>query len=494
MSVLSSSKLWKFLVATSASIALVLSGLMASPASAIPAVNDPVLRVFPLVDDDCQVNVIGVISNGFDAGTVQLEINSADSGILATLVDPTPGIAIDFNVAMSNATSSLQNNPNVSAVVVAGENPANMCKPVTVKLKYRYDGSTVLSSQVAVEPLQATKNGSHFVFPSLTKPCTYRVIVTTPKPTPQDEVKVVFSQGQGGWDIVFSDVKIDKPLDIEVDISDLEGTRNNPRVVSLLQWGEQMVCALGTYVNMAANGAGSEWNHHGNPPICDPGAYGVATATGEDAVTRGCQLAQPGHFVPEANVIGAQFPCEAGTYTSDWGAVSCTPAAIGYYVPTYGETQQVACPLGSFTSASGSFACIPAPVGTYVDTEAASASTACPAGYTTRLAGARSIHECYKPKFQTAKAIRFPAKLKSGGKIETAARTDAGLPLDVAVTGPCSVTTKNIKVKVNGVKVTQPRYVFTAGKKAGNCKVTLTSAGDSTYKAFTKVRTIKITK
>ena len=113
---------------------------------------------------------------------------------------------------------------------------------------------------------------------------------------------------------------------------------------------------------------------------------------------------------------------------------------------------------------------------------------------TTELTGSRSINECYKQKFQTAKAIKSPTKLKFGAKHETAGRADAGMALDAVATGSCTVTKINKTVKQNGKNVKQPRWVIKATNKAGNCKVTFSNDGDYTYKPFTVTKTIKVSK
>jgi tryptophan synthase alpha subunit len=129
-----------------------------------------------------------------------------------------------------------------------------------------------------------------------------------------------------------------------------------------------------------------------------------------------------------------------------------------------------------------------------VRTTGSASATKCATSLTTELTGSRSINECYKQKFQTAKAIKSPAKLKFGAKHETAARADAGMALDAVATGSCTVTKINKTVKVNGKNIKQPRWVIKATSKAGNCKVTFSNAGDYTYKPFTVIKNIKVTK
>jgi hypothetical protein len=500
MSVSSSSKLWKFITAASASLALVLSGLMASPASASPAALDPVLKVTVLNDYNCGIRVVGSIPNGFDPGTVQLEINGADSGILATLVDPTVDTAIDITIPMTNAASSLQGNINVASIVVAGPDTTNMCAEATVKLKYRANGSTVLTAQETVTPRFVATDSRAWVMPVLNKACTVRVFATTAVFTDGNLYKVVVSAGIGGWDIFFKNVDPNHPLDVEINMGDVESVQTNPRTQSVLVWGDPFNCEqagiqVGTYVNGGSQSAELTSISAGIATECQPGTYGTIRELWDGGpIFHICLNAPAGYIVPQANILYVPEPCPAGFYTATEGATNCTPASVGYYVPTSAAGYQTPCPLGTFTSVTGSSWCTLAPLGTYVDVTGATAFTQCPAAYSTYLLGARSIYECHKLTFQTAKAIRFPTKLKLGKKLETAARTDAGLPLEVSVSGPCTVTTKNIKVKLNGQKVTQPRFVFTAGKKAGKCTVTLTSTGDNTYKSFTKIRSFKVTK
>lgn len=500
MSVLSASKAWKFIAAAGAGIALVLSGLMASPASAFPAALDPILKVTVLNDPSCGVRIVGSIPNGFDTGTVQLEVNGTDSGILATLVDPTVDTAIDMTIAMNNAAASLQGNVNVASLVVAGPNTTEMCASATFKLKYRVGGSTVLSAQETVLPRFVATDSRAWVMPVLNKACTVRVFATTAVFTDDNLYKVVVSASIGGWDILFKDVDPNHPLDVEINMGDVESVQNNPKTQSVFVWGEPFACQqagiqVGTFVN--GGGQSAELTNLGFRPAteCQPGTYGIIReAWAGGLLLHSCLDAPAGYIVPQANVLYVPEACPAGFYTLDVGSINCTAASAGYFVPTSAAGYQTPCPIGTFTDVTGSAFCTFAPVGTYVATSGSTAATSCPAGYTTFLPGSRSSHECYKLTFQTAKAIRFPTKLKSGRSLETAARTDVGLPLEVSVSGACTVTTKYIKVTSHGVSATQPRFVFKAGKKAGKCTVTLTSEGDSKYKAFTKVRSFKITK
>lgn len=486
----------KKIVATAfATIALLGTSLVAEPALAIPELPaNPILRVIALNNEGCGIRVIGVIPSTPDAGSIQLEVNSSSSGILATLVDVAKDQPIDFNFNLIDPAGSLQSTGYVASLVQAGENTANMCEALTLKLKYTSFGSDQLVAEDSVTPHKVDRAGSHFVFPSVTKACTYRVIVTVPAVTYQDQVKVVFSQGVGGWDIIFNSVDPARPLDMEVNIGDLEATRANPRVVSILQWGEQLRCDLPVYVNMENDGAGSVWNQHFTAGNCSAGTYGKIEAWGTDSASKVCLPAPAGYFVASENFVSEPTPCAPGTFADNQGSTSCTPAPLGMYVSASGQPSASYCPVGSYSDATGAAECTVAPKGSYVTESGAKSATKCKKGLTTEFEGARSIHECYQQKFQTAKAINLPLSMSKGDKFESAARTDAGLALTAKVTGPCKVTTKYISVKINGKKVKQPRFVITAGMKAGTCKVNLHNAGDYTYKKFTKVRKIKITK
>jgi Tyrosine-protein kinase ephrin type A/B receptor-like len=194
-----------------------------------------------------------------------------------------------------------------------------------------------------------------------------------------------------------------------------------------------------------------------------------------------------------AGCLAAPIACEPGTH-SPTGFAPCISSPAGYHAPNPGSVEATECPLGTFSADEGSINCTPAPKGYFVNKTGATSATKCATGLTTELPGARSIHECYKQKFQTAKAIKTPAKLKFGAKHETAGRADAGLALDAVATGSCTVTKITKTVKLNGKNVKQPRWVIKATKKAGNCKVTFSSPGDYTYKPFTVTKTIKVTK
>jgi hypothetical protein len=109
-----------------------------------------------------------------------------------------------------------------------------------------------------------------------------------------------------------------------------------------------------------------------------------------------------------------QTKCQPGSW-SPTGVTPCTPASVGFYVPTAGATSQTPCPSGQTTSGTGSTsiaACHPIPcspgswsatgnvpctaagVGFYVSVPHAMSQTACPAGATTAGTGSTSIADC----------------------------------------------------------------------------------------------------
>jgi hypothetical protein len=119
---------------------------------------------------------------------------------------------------------------------------------------------------------------------------------------------------------------------------------------------------------------------------------------------------------------------------------------------------------------------------------------ACPAGLTTYLPASRSIHECYKLRPQTVKGVKVLKTYKYGATVITPMLTDGGRPLSVVSAGKCTVRVTQITIKVKGKNTKVNRYQIVASKSAGNCSVTYTNAGDSTYAPLRVVKTFKVSK
>ena len=100
---------------------------------------------------------------------------------------------------------------------------------------------------------------------------------------------------------------------------------------------------------------------------------------------------------------------------------------------------------------------------------------------------------------QTApKAV--PATFKAKKKLTIPAKTSAGLPIKVTVSGACKVkpVVKTVKTKVGKKKVKTKvitKYTVTMGKKKGaTCTITQSNAGDATFAALNSVTVVTLKK
>ena len=92
------------------------------------------------------------------------------------------------------------------------------------------------------------------------------------------------------------------------------------------------------------------------------------------------------------SALGASAPalaqqCSAGSYSTT-GSEPCTPASVGYFVPSSGATSQTIAPVGSFVNIIGATAATQAAPGSYVATLGASAATLAQPGSYVSISGA----------------------------------------------------------------------------------------------------------
>lgn len=415
--------------------------ILVAPAST-PA---PSLKAIALNDGNCSIRVIGALPSVPLAGSTTLTVSTENDATTLVLREYGVGELIDITLAMNNFITSAQNNPNVLSLS-KNTHEATCGKNVNFVLGYSNQGAPVATATASAYGQTVAAEATVTVLEVVDQACKFRIIGSVPKLTDDNKLKIVVSASIGGWDIMFSGVTPDKPLDVVIDLKDPNALEDLENVASYFVWGEPFNCQnafilAGVYYNGIGYGATVDFTYYATD-TCAPGTYGKLE-TFNGYVHRVCAQAPRGTYVDVSNILG---------------------------VPT------------------------PAPKGYYVATEGATSATKCPAGLTTELEGARSKNECYKQKFQTAKAIKTPTKLKFGGKFETAGRADAGLNLTAVATGSCTLTATTKTVKVNGKSVKQPRWVIKATKKAGNCKVTFSNEGDYTYKPFSVTKTIKVTK
>ncbi len=175
---------------------------------------------------------------------------------------------------------------------------------------------------------------------------------------------------------------------------------------------------------------------------CLPGLFGAFS----------CEPAPMGYYVPIAGQLTAT-PCAPGTFSAVVGAFSCEPAPMGYYVPIAGQLTATACAPGTFSGFIGMVLCQQAPAGTFVDTYAAVAPTPCSPGTTSSVGATSCIASPLVYTFSGFGAPVDPAPTVNS------ARAGQTVPLKFRVTdaGGAPVTT------LSAVSLTVASLACTAG-------------------------------
>ena len=133
---------------------------------------------------------------------------------------------------------------------------------------------------------------------------------------------------------------------------------------------------------------------------CDAGHYGryicLDSPAGKYVPTPGSMYATEasrGYFVPSTGQ-SSQIACAAGTFQPDVGQTSCDDADAGFHVPIPAQTSQTACQPGTYQPLQGQPACRYADAGYYVDQTAAVNQTACDAGTFNPNTGSSTSSAC----------------------------------------------------------------------------------------------------
>jgi hypothetical protein len=471
----------------------------------------PRLQVHDLNTGNCDVLVTAVLPANPDPGSLALVLEDTDilnpSQAFIILADVPAGELISFEINLMDLSATLDTTP--FAVSVLGMN--DMCGST---LKYSLGYST-LGAPVGVAEETLTVDISYkepriVIAEVLDKACTLR-ITARPNFTPQDGVfHFLFSEIPGiGQSPVASfivrlqvDPNSSNGTSFEVDMNDLEKLLedNDVRSFTTTQIGNCADVQVTVSTSTPASDQDFSFYSFGETnvgsvarPGCDAGYFGKIVQEDGD-FTRRCFPAAPGHYVPEENVLAEQIPCDRGSFASDAGSTQCMPAPAGTFVPVAGAVTFFECPRGGYNAVEGQPFCQVAPKGFYTDTERATAPTKCPGTQTTALEGARSQYECYTLKTQTAKALKLPSVLKVGAKLFTVVTADTGLVLNSTAKGACTLKPVNVMVKIKGKSVKQARFLITASKTAGLCKVEFVNTGDVLYKPLKITKTIKVTK
>lgn len=426
----------------------------------LPMTPNPDVSTTFINSADCRYDLNIMLPAVPDAGTVKVTFATATTSVTATLIDLSPLTVYQLPVRGGNL-GELSSHWMVASMAPAGPIDIDCGEELTIRVGYQSFGAQEGWLQTGGMTPKATNSTPSLQSESYNDAaCTVRVTGVMPSLAADTTPWLYIAIDVFGYYIYLDDVSSGEMFSYEFPLSSKEAIEALDGVKEVTQWGTAPDCS------------GPMWFVTLN-----------ATSEAYEGVTANAPV--------RINVPPVQ--CAPGTF-SQTGGVPCTDAEPGFYVAEAGARVQMPCPLGEFSADSRSTFCQTAPKGYFVKTTGAASATKCAAGLTTELTGARSSNECYKQKFQTAKAIKTPAKLKFGAKHETAGRADAGMNLNATATGACTVTKINKTVKINGKTVKQPRWVIKATSKAGNCKVTFSNDGDYTYKPFTVTKTIKVTK
>ena len=439
-----------------------------------------------------------------------------------TFANVAKGELFSIVVSLSNISQSALVHPKVTSFSGQGD----LCgSTVIYKFEYIYAGAPVAyaSEILTVNANTGGGGGGPMAMPDvqvtvaevLDEACTVRVNIKN-KFLPEDE-KLYLTFKEMNWTTqeelasVIATVQLtqNQSESFSVDLLDFEGSLADAPVPTLQGDIGGIVNCQNVYVTAGAYlgatnelnesvlswvGIGTETNAWDQAsPWCESGTYGKIVQD-EGKLTRNCLPAPLGHYVAEDNILGEPTPCRMGTYAAEIGSTTCTQAPAGSHVPHFGLSTFTPCPVGTFSPEEGAGECRPAAKGYFVDTVGATSAKKCASSKTTALDGARSANECYLQKTQTAKAIKLPTVLKVGAKLDTPGTADAGLALKVYTTGPCTVKAGTKTVKIKGKSVKQARWIITAGKTAGVCRVEYTNAGDYLYKPFRVIKSIKVSK
>lgn len=473
----------------------------------------PTLLVHDLKTASCDVLITAVLPATPESGSVKLAITEET---VISLRDVSQGELISIQISLLNISQSALISPFVTGMTGVGDHCG---KENSYTLSYSYLGAPIAYSEKILTVDVTTPSGPVVSNPAANvvvsevfeAACTID-IHAKPNFVPTDGLLhflfFEFAEGDAGPKSSFAvDVIINAEwssgTDFRLNILDIPGSLEGHPAIEYYEDAEIENCqdvqwmiaasAPGQQESMMINSS-SDTNSWGiAKPICPAGTYG-AIVEEEGKFSRNCLPAPAGFYVAEENVLAQPSACRNGSFSDLAGATECTPAPAGSFVKDAGSRTSTFCPLGTYSPEPGAVDCIPAARGFYVDTMGATSAKKCSAGQSTALEGARSKYECYTQKTQTVKTLKLPSVLKVGAKLDTIGVADTGIALKAYTTGSCTVKATTKTVKIKGKSVKQPRWVITAGKTAGTCKVEFTNAGDVTYKPFNLKKTIKVTK
>lgn len=123
-------------------------------------------------------------------------------------------------------------------------------------------------------------------------------------------------------------------------------------------------------------------------PPCQPGFFDNGGV---------CSLCPPGSFCPGD---GNAYLCDAGSFSTDSGAVACSLCPPGRFSATQGATECTACSAGFFQPDPGATSCIACSAGTAQNSEGAVECTSCPPGTFTSGDGFAECELCPSGTFQ----------------------------------------------------------------------------------------------
>ena len=424
----------------------------------VPATTDaPTLKALAAFDANCSVRLFGVMPTTPDAGTPKLMVDNGTHLYNITLRNYAAAEVVDLLIPMNSVGSWASSSSDVAATDNTAD--SELCgTDVTFVLAYQHAGAPAATSTAVVHPRAVQTEPTLFASTVLDQACTIRITGTVTRHSDDDMIKVSSRTFDRGVDIMLKGIKPDVPIDVTLKLDDVDALTNNPKVHSVYSWGDPVECQnLGLDAIVYYNGGGYGVTVKSTAWLrgeCPAGQYGKVIAT-DSLVYRECVNAQPGYYVPTANVLAEPIACDDGSYSDLSGATGCKDAEPGHFVAGFGEAFQTECPAGTFASDYNQNRCVPAPIGYYVDQMGATEATQCPAGFTTMTEGSMNSWNCFRDDDTMC------------------------LPGSYSATGyePCTVATPGFYVPFDGARNQMPCDLGTYSDTAGASSCTKAAKG-----------------
>ncbi len=395
----------------------------------------PVQKLMNLNNADCEFRVLAWLPTTPMAGSTKISIISqaATETITYTIADDVASGLMDFKFTPTNMSRGMD---GIVSVDSQASNVWQCGSPLYVVVDYRDLLNNFWSS--VSEPALQTDG--------------FAVTPTKPEVIDNPEISITAEQSNlGTCNISVVATIPDDYRPITIGISDVEST--------------DLITSLLVYESSSANG--------------------VITVNLSFTSIDGIFANVP--FEDEDRTLNGTPVC-----SGDYRALIVAEGVLASTTFTLGQTMPT-CNAGSILDEE-QFRCIAVERGFYTTELNSSTPIACPAGMTTSTTASKSINDCYKPIVQSIVGLKAPKALKYKATTNLAIITNTKALAKYKIAGPCTAKVANIVTKVKGKKVSTKMLRVTAGKKAGNCSVTLTSQAKDKYLAMSKPVKIKVSK